>query len=94
VVILLGMLGLLPRTGSSTAGEGLERRYFYGTVWAVTLAQASLLFTWKGLPHNHATDIVKLALYVSILAGVGLAAAFGVLPRTQTILAEELILAD
>ena len=32
---LLGALGQLPRVKASTAGEGHERRYFYGSVWAV-----------------------------------------------------------
>lgn len=34
----LGALGLLPRVRASTKGEGHERRYFYGSVWAVTIA--------------------------------------------------------
>ena len=33
IVLLLGALGLLPRVGRSTKGEGIERRYFYGAVW-------------------------------------------------------------
>ncbi len=33
-VLLLGILGKLPRVGPSTKGEGVERRYFYGSVWA------------------------------------------------------------
>ena len=35
VILLLGMVGKLPRVGPSTKGEGTERRYFYGSVWAV-----------------------------------------------------------
>jgi hypothetical protein len=42
-ILLLGMLGKLPRVGSSTQGEGTERRYFYGSVWSVTIAQTLLL---------------------------------------------------
>ena len=36
---LLGALGKLPRVKASTKGEGHERRYFYGSVWAVCWAQ-------------------------------------------------------
>jgi len=42
-VLLLGAAGVLPRVGRSTRGEGTERRYFYGSVWAVTVAQTLLL---------------------------------------------------
>ena len=56
VVIALGAAGRLPRVGRSTAGEGTERRYFYGTVWAVTLAQTVLLVLWKALPRSHGTS--------------------------------------
>ena len=68
---LLGVLGVLPRVGRSTKGEGMERRYFYGTVWAVTAAQTVLLILWKTLPRNHTTDIVKLAVYCAVLAAYG-----------------------
>ena len=34
-VWLLGLFGKLPRVLPSTKGEGHERRYFYGSVWAV-----------------------------------------------------------
>lgn len=94
VVLALGLLGLLPRVGRSTKGEGWERRYFYGTVWAVTAAQTVLLVLWKTLPRSHATDIIKLAVYCAVLAGMGLAAAFGSLPRTRPILPGELMVAD
>src|SRR5258708_10659911 len=43
---LLGAIGLLPRVRSSTKGEGRERRYFYGAVWACTLAQPVLGLLW------------------------------------------------
>ncbi len=43
VVLLLGLLGLLPRVGRSTKGEGIERRYFYGAVWAAVISQTLLL---------------------------------------------------
>ena len=57
---VLGALGKLPRVKPSTAGEGHERRYFYGSVWAVTIAQPVLWFLWKVLPRSTGFDIVKL----------------------------------
>ena len=50
-VWLLGALGQLPRVKPSTQGEGHERRYFYGSVWAVCIAQPILWVLWKALPH-------------------------------------------
>ena len=78
----------------STKGEGWERRYFYGAVWAVTAAQTVLLILWKTLPRMHSTDIVKLIVYCAVLAGMGLAAVLGRLPRTRPILPGELMVAD
>jgi hypothetical protein len=63
-------------------------------VWAVTLAQAVLLVLWKTLPKTHSTDLVKLVIYVGVLSGVGIAAVFGLLPRTRPILPGELMVAD
>ena len=94
VILGLGALGALPRVGYSTKGEGWERRYFYGAVWGVTAAQTVLLILWKMLPRNHTTDVVKLVVYCTVLAGMGLAAAFGHLPRTRPILPGELMVAD
>jgi hypothetical protein len=94
VIVLLGLAGLLPRVRRSTKGEGWERRYFYGTVWAVTLAQTALLILWKILPRSHGGDVVKLAAYCTVLLAVGAAAAVGVLPRTRPILPGELVVAD
>jgi hypothetical protein len=94
VILLLGLAGVLPRVRRSTKGEGTERRYFYGSVWAVTLAQTVLLILWKALPKNHTTDLVKLGVYVGVLCGVGVAAMFGLLPRTRPILPGELMVAD
>lgn len=94
VILLLGLCGALPRVRRSTKGEGTERRYFYGSVWAVTLAQTALLVLWKTLPETHSTDLAKLAVYVIVLAGVGTAAWLGLLPRTRPILPGELMLAD
>ena len=94
VIIILGLFGVLPRVRPSTAGEGTERRYFYGTVWSVTLAQTVLLILWKTLPRTHATDLLKLAVYVILLALFGAAASAGLLPRTRPILPGELVVAD
>jgi hypothetical protein len=93
-IVLLGIAGVLPRVGRSTKGEGWERRYFYGTVWAVTLSQTVLLILWKLLPRSHAADVVKLVVYCVILLMVGMAAVAGLLPRTRPILPGELVVAD
>ena len=93
-ILALGWFGALPRVRRSTQGEGWERRYFYGAVWSVTAAQTVLLILWKALPKDHATDVVKLAVYCAVLAGMGVLAAFGVLPRTRPILPGELMIAD
>src|SRR5271170_4147405 len=36
-ILLIGAVGKLPRVGPSTRGEGTERRWFYGSVWTVTV---------------------------------------------------------
>ncbi len=91
---LLGLLGLLPRVKKSTQGEGTERRYFYGAVWSVTVAQTVLLLLWKTLPRNHTTDIVKLVVYTLLLAVMGNFARLGYLPRTRKIVPGEWAVAD
>ncbi len=91
---LLGLLGALPRVRRSTKGEGTERRYFYGTVWSVTTAQIAMLFLWKLLPRTHSTDIVKLCVFVALLAFMGNRARLGLLPRTRPIVPGELAVAD
>ncbi len=93
-ILALGIAGKLPRVGVSTKGEGTERRYFYGSVWAVTLAQTVLLVLWKVLPQTREAAAVKLGLYVGILAAVGMAAYRGALPRTRPIVPGELMVAD
>lgn len=93
-ILLLGAAGLLPRVRRSTQGEGTERRYFYGTVWAVTVAQALLLALWKTLPPTHAAALVKLAVFAGALLAMGLAAYRGVLPRTRPILPGESMVGD
>jgi len=93
-ILLLGAAGLLPRVGSSTRGEGTERRYFYGSVWAVTVAQAILLALWKTLPPSRAASVVKLSIFAATLLLMGLAAYRGALPRTRPIVAGEWMVAD
>ena len=65
---LLGALGLLPRVKRSTKGEGHERRYFYGSVWAVCIAQPMLWLMWRVLPRTRRADALKLVIFVGILA--------------------------
>lgn len=93
-ILALGAAGILPRVRPSTKGEGTERRYFYGSVWAVTLAQTLLLILWKLLPRTHAADWIKLGAYLIALVLLGIIARAGKLPRTRAIVAGELIVAD
>jgi hypothetical protein len=93
-ILLVGALGKLPRVEPSTRKEGTHRRYFYGTVWAVTAAQTVLLVLWKLLPQNGATSWVKLGAFVGMLALMGWFAYRGMLPRTRPILPGESMVAD
>jgi hypothetical protein len=98
IILTLGALGKLPRVGVSTKGEGTERRYFYGTVWSVTIAQTALLIVWKILPHTEiplpTANLVKLLVYVATLVFVGTLASRGKLGRTRPILPGELMVSD
>ena len=91
---LLGALGLLPRVKRSTKGEGHERRYFYGSVWAVCFAQPVLWLLWKVLPQTVFFDTLKLLVFIGILAFVGNLARLGRLPRTRPIVPGELAVSD
>jgi hypothetical protein len=91
---MLGAIGWLPRVKASTQGEGHERRFFYGSVWAVCIAQPVLWFLWKVLPHTRSADIAKLVVFVGILAWVGNLARRGLLPRTRPILPGEIAVSD
>jgi hypothetical protein len=93
-VLGLGAAGLLPRVRGSTRGEGHERRYFYGSAWAVCTAQPVLGLLWLVLPYGRAGDIVKLVTFVSVLAYFGVLARRGVLPRTRPIVPGELAVSD
>jgi cation transport ATPase len=91
---LLGALGQLPRVKASTAGEGHERRYFYGTVWAVAVAQPVLWLLYLTLPRTRVSDLIELVAFVGVLAGMGVLAARGRLPRTRPIVPGELATLD
>jgi hypothetical protein len=91
---ILGAAALLPRVKASTKGEGHERRYFYGSVWAVCFAQPVLGMLWKTLPRGRTTDAIELVVFVSILTVTGLLARRGVLPRTRRIVPGELAISD
>jgi len=91
---VLGALGLLPRVKPSTKNEGHERRYFYGSVWAVCVAQPVLGILWGVLPRSRTLDAVKLAIFVGILVWMGNLARRGLLPRTRPIVPGELAISD
>jgi hypothetical protein len=93
-ILLLGVAGILPRVRLSTKGEGTERRYFYGSVWAVTVAQALLLALWKTLPQTRTASLIKLAVFAGALLLMALAAYRGALPRTRPIIPGESMVAD
>jgi hypothetical protein len=90
----LGALGLLPRVKASTKGEGHERRYFYGSVWAVTVAQPVLWLLWKILPASTISDAIKLIAFISIMAIAAQMSRLGLLPRTRPIVPGELAVSD
>ena len=93
-VWILGALGYLPRVKPSTQGEGHERRFFYGSVWAVCIAQPILGILWKVLPTSRSADVAKLVVFVALLAWVGNLARRGLLPRTRPILPGEIAVSD
>jgi hypothetical protein len=94
VILLLGLLGKLPRVGPSTKREGIERRYFYGSVWSVTISQTVLLILWKTVPQGPAAGPIKLVTFAGVLALTGMAAWQGMLPRTRPILPGEVMVSD
>ena len=91
---VLGLLGTLPRVKASTKGEGHERRYFYGTVWAMCIAQPLLWLMWRVVPRTRAGDSIKLLIFLGVLAFVGHLARRGRLPRTRPIVPGELAVSD
>jgi hypothetical protein len=93
-VWILGAAGWLPRVKRSTRGEGHERRFFYGSAWAVCIAQPVLWLLWRVLPAGRPADAVKLGVFLAVLAVVGNLARLGLLPRTRPILPGEVIVSD
>jgi len=93
-VWLLGAIGKLPRVGVSTQGEGHERRYFYGTVWALCWAQPALWVLWQVLPRTRWADATKLGVFLAIIMYMGRLAMRGVLPRTRRIVPGEWAVSD
>jgi hypothetical protein len=93
-ICLLGAIGRLPRVKRSTKGEGHERRFFYGSVWAVCVGQPVLWFLWKVLPRTRTADSLKLAVFLGILGWVGNMARRGLLPRTRPIVPGEIAVSD
>jgi hypothetical protein len=93
-VWLLGALGQLPRVRASTKGEGHERRFFYGTVWAMCAAQPALWIMWKFFPAGRMYDAIKLGVFVVILALMAELSRRGVLPRTREIVPGEVAVSD
>jgi hypothetical protein len=91
---VLGAFGRLPRVKRSTKNEGHERRYFYGAVWAVCVAQPVLGLAWVLLPPGRVADTVKLTIFLAILAYMGNLARRGLLPRTRPIVPGELAISD
>ena len=91
---IAGAAGVLPRVKRSTKGEGHERRYFYGSVWAVCFAQPVLWLLNSVLPQTSMADAAKLIVFVSILAVVGRLSYRGELPRTRPIVPGELAVSD
>lgn len=94
VIWALGALAVLPRVRRSTAGEGNERRYFYGSVWAACIAQPVLGVLWIALPRSRWADAVKLLAFAAVLASMAALAVGGHLPRTRRIVPGETIVAD
>jgi hypothetical protein len=91
---VLGAFGKLPRVKWSTKGEGHERRYFYGSVWAVAMAHPVLWLLWKTVPNTRPGDAVKLVVFGGVLVAAGYMARLGMLPRTRPIVPGELAVSD
>ena len=90
----LGALGKLPRVKRSTQGEGHERRYFYGSVWAVAIAQPILWLLWKEMPVGRVSDALKLVAFIGVLSAAGHMSRRGMLPRTRPIVPGQLAVSD
>ena len=91
---ILGAAGRLPRVKASTKGEGHERRYFYGSVWSVCLTQPMLWLLWGVVPEGRLGDLVKLGVFLAMLAFIGWLSYRGKMPRTRRIVPGELAVSD
>ena len=91
---MLGAVGWLPRVKKSTTGEGHERRFFYGSAWAVCLAQPTLWLLWAVVPEGRQGDLVKLCTFFAVLVFIGWLSFWGKMPRTRRIVPGELALSD
>ena len=58
------------------------------------IAQPVLWFLWRVLPRTTSLDVLKLAVFVGILAWVGNRARLGLLPRTRPIVPGEIAVSD
>ncbi len=94
LIWVLGAAGQLPRVKASTKGEGHERRYFYGSVWAMCVAQPVLWLMLYTVPEGRPGDVFKFVVFVGILVGMGYLAYRGKLPRTRPIVPGELAVSD
>ena len=89
--------GCSARSASCRASSGRPRvkgtsgAIFYGSVWAVCIAQPILWLLWKVLPHTRTADAVKLVVFVGVLAWVGNLARRGLLPRTRPIVPGDVV---
>jgi hypothetical protein len=87
-VWILGAMGKLPRVKATTRGEGYERRFFYGMLWATAPSQGVLGLLWIVLPRAHWVDFVELGVFTSMLSGLLWLASQGFLPRTLPVIPE------
>ena len=58
------------------------------------VAEPVLFVLWKTMPRGRTEDAIKLGVFVLILAGMGLLARRGVMPRTRRIVPGELAISD
>ena len=68
-------------SGASTKGEGHERRYFYGTVWAVAWRTPTLWLLWKSSRRRGPRTSFKLVVFVGASASATSRVSAGCLAR-------------
>ncbi|MGA8593672.1 MAG: hypothetical protein WB676_02915 [Bryobacteraceae bacterium] len=88
VIWTAGAWGKLPRVKPSTRGEGDERRFFYGALWACAPAQGVLGLLWVTLPRARWADGLRLCVFSAALVILVRLAARGLLPRTLRVVPE------